>query len=354
MRKITKVLIVDDEPQNVLVMREILSFHPQYICKGAVSGEEALAIVNTFYPDIILLDVMMPGIDGYQVCKRIRTGNQHKFAKIIMVSGMSMIDYRLRGYDAGADDYLTKPYDEDELLAKLEVYSKLSRMEEVDTLKTTALNILRHETRTPLNGILLGSELLGHMDGLSKKALDYIELVRQSGLKIQELVEKITRYFSIKDGMVKNLSEQYLCLVISSIISRLHVSAGSEVEVNCGCDKDIKFTADWELLQEAFYYVIDNAFKVSRETGVVTIHCWQKAADIIIQVSDQGPGVHPSLTERVFDGLFTPDLLHHRQGTGLGLAIAKEIIEEHGGRISCRNQEHCGTLLEIILNDQKR
>ena len=194
MKKNTKILIVDDEPQNVLLMNEILSFHPEYECRGAMSGLEALASLKTYFPEIILLDVMMPGgIDGYEVCKRIRNQNTHKFCKIIMISGMSMIDDRLKGYEAGADDYLTKPFVEDELIAKLQVYSKLNRMEEVDTQKTMALNILSHETRTPLNGIILGSELLRDMDGLPIKAKEYIELVRESGLKIQELVEKITR-----------------------------------------------------------------------------------------------------------------------------------------------------------------
>ena len=160
-----------------------MSFHPQYECRGAISGEEALAILKSYFPEIILLDVMMPGIDGYEVCRRIRSQNEHKFAKIIMISGMSMIDDRLKGYDAGADDYLTKPYVEDELLAKLKVYSKLNRMEEVDNLKTTAMNILNHETKTPLNGIILGSELLSEMEDLPEKAKHYVDFVHESGLR---------------------------------------------------------------------------------------------------------------------------------------------------------------------------
>lgn len=351
MKKITKILIVDDEPQNVMLMREILSFHPEYECRGAMSGLEALAHLRTYYPEIILLDVMMPGLDGYEVCKRIRNQNEHKFSKIIMISGMSMIDDRLKGYDAGADDYLTKPFVEDELLAKLKVYSKLNRMEEVDTLKTMALNILSHETRTPLNGIILGSELLGEMDGLPEKAKEYVKLVQESGLKIQELVEKISRYYYLKDGINKTLSKGSLRPAIMSIFSSLSTGVGVG-EVSFDCDKNIEFVADWTLLKEAIGYVVDNSIKNSPPSGIITINCWKKASQIFIQVGDQGPGVEPSLTERVFDGLFTPDLLHHRQGTGLSLAIAKEIIEEHGGRISCRNREECGTLFEITLNDQ--
>ena len=355
MKNVTKVLIVDDEPQNVQVMREILNFHSTYECRGAKSGEEALAILKSYFPEIILLDVMMPGIDGYETCRRIRCQNEHKFAKIIMISGMSMIDDRLKGYDAGADDYLTKPYVEDELLAKLQVYSKLNRMEEVDTLKTTAMNILSHETRTPLNGIILGSELLSDMNNLPEKAKHYVDLVHESGLRIQELVDKISRYFFIKDGVEKNLSESSLQFNIDNIIRSL---IGKEEflgpKVICQCEKDIKFEADWELLKEAFSYLIDNAIQITPESGIVTVNCIQKASHLLIQVGDQGPGVEPFLTKRVFDGLFSSDLLHHGKGTGLSLAIAKEIIEEHDGQISCSNRKGCGTLFEITFQSLKK
>lgn len=351
MKKITKILIIDDEPENVLVLQTILSFYPQYKCKGGHSGDEALNILKIYCPDIILLDVMMSGLNGYEVCRQIRAQQKHKFSKIIMVSGMATIDDRLKGYDAGADDYVTKPYVEGELLAKLEVYSKLNRMEELDTLKTTALNILSHETRTPLNGIILGSELLGEIDGLSEKARAYIALVRESGLKIQDLVEKITRYYSVKDGLEKNLSTKPLCSVISSIINGLVFDNVRGIKVNCDCDETIEFVADWNLLKESFGYVINNAYKNSPEKSFVTISCWKDASDVYIHVSNQGPGIEPSLAGRVFDGLFVPDLLHHRQGTGLSLAIAKEIIEEHGGRISCSNLDHRGTLYEIVLRE---
>ncbi|MGB3225012.1 MAG: hybrid sensor histidine kinase/response regulator [Desulforhopalus sp.] len=353
MKKNIKVLIVDDESQNVRIMKELLSYHPQYECKEAKSGEEALDVLKTYFPEIILLDVMMPGINGYEVCKKIRCQHEHKFSKIIMVSGMSMINDRLKGYEAGADDYLTKPYVEEELVAKLEVYSKLNRIEEVDNLKTIALNILSHETKTPLNGILLGSELLREVDGLPEKAKLYVDLIKESGVKIKELVEKISRYYFIKDGIEKNISVNSLCGVLDSVVQLLNDNE-NQVRVECDCTKDIKFAADWELLKEAFGYVIDISHKNSPVSGVITVNCWINNDDIFIRIADQGSGVEPSLTNRVFDGLFIPDLFHHRKGTGLGLAIAKEVIEEHGGRITCRNSKDSGTIFEISLKDQRQ
>ena len=351
MKKIVKVLIVDDESINVEIMLEILRFHPQYECKWATSGEEALSILMTYSPELILLDVKMSGIDGYEVCRRIRALSEHRFSKIIMISGMAMIDDRLKGYEAGADDYLTKPYVEGELVAKLEVYSKLNRIEEVDTLKTTALNVLRHETRTPLNGIMMGSDLLLNMDDLSEKAKGYVEMVRQSGLKIQELVEKISRYYLIKDGISLNPSLKFPWLIIDNIINGLGHSVRDDRVVAC-CDKNITFVADWILLAEAVGYLIDNAMKKCPDSQTITVSCWQEERNLLIQVGDESSGSSPSFEERVFDGLFSPDLLHHHRGTGLSLAIAKEIVEEHGGRIICKRSESGGTLFEVIVRDQ--
>ena len=354
MKNRIKALIVDDEPHNVNIMKEILSFHPQYECRGATSGEKALAMLENYFPEIILLDVMMPGIDGYEVCRRIRAQATHKFSKIIMISGMSMIDDRLKGYDAGADDYLTKPYVEDELIAKLNVYSKLNRMEEVDNLKTTALNLISHETRTPLNGIILGSELLMEMESLPDKARKYVTMVRESGLKIQILVEKISKYCSLRDSVEKKLTRNSLNSLIINIINSLSKKESCDgVKLLCDCDNDITFVADWALLKDAFTYVIENSINNNNKTGVVTIKCLKTPSFINVEVRDQGPGVDASSADRMFDGLFIHDLLHHERGMGLSIAIAKIIFEEHGGLISCRNRNVCGTLFEISLKDQE-
>lgn len=349
MSKNTKILIVDDEPQNAEIMREILSFHPKYEYRVAMSGEEALEILESYFPDIILLDIMMPGIDGYEVCRRVREKKRHALSKIVMLSGKSMIGDRLKGYSAGADDYITKPFVEDELLAKLEVFSKLNRMEEVDNLKTMALNILSHETRTPLNGIILGSELLNDMKGLPEQAQKYIEMIRESGARIQDLVEKISRYCVVKDGLQLNVCDKRFDERISAILKTIPRPLGLKIVYDF--IGNVCFSADWELLEEVLLTVLNNAVKNSPENGSITIEYRRCDSSIKIIIKDQGPGVDPAVSEKIFDGLYSPDILHHRQGTGLSLAIAKEIIEEHGGSICCRNRKGKGAVFEISLRD---
>ncbi len=147
------ILLVDDNPANLFVLEEILS--DIYHTITAASGEEALAHAATCLPDLILLDIMMPGIDGYETCRELRTMPSLHHTKIVMVSAKAMVNERLEGYNAGADDYITKPFEEEELLAKVRIYLRLKSIEEVDQLKTDLLTLLCDATMAPLHGLLL-------------------------------------------------------------------------------------------------------------------------------------------------------------------------------------------------------
>jgi len=123
-----KILLVDDEETNVLILKEILE--DQYQIEMAYSGEEALECVKTYKPDIVLLDIMMPGIDGYEVCQKMRTDETLFHTKIILVTAKDGLKNRLHGYESGADDYIPKPFHEEELIAKIQVFDRLNTKEQ--------------------------------------------------------------------------------------------------------------------------------------------------------------------------------------------------------------------------------
>jgi len=120
MRSDYKILIVDDDPMNIDILMDDLE--DLYTLRSAVSGEEALLIIPEFHPDLILLDIMMSGIDGYEVCRRIRADECYNSIKIILISGRAMENERQKGYAVGADDYVTKPFEVEELVQKIRVF----------------------------------------------------------------------------------------------------------------------------------------------------------------------------------------------------------------------------------------
>ncbi len=117
MQEKNKILAVDDNLINLAVIRELLE--SQYDLMTVSTGLDALKIAEEFRPDLVILDIMLPDIDGYEVCKQIRKSSLLRYTKIIMVSAKAMASDRLKGYQVGTDDYLTKPFDEEELLAKV-------------------------------------------------------------------------------------------------------------------------------------------------------------------------------------------------------------------------------------------
>ncbi len=117
MRSDFKVLIVDDDSMNIDILTDDLE--EEYVVDSAESGEDALELIPGFMPDVVLLDIMMSGIDGYEVCRRIRADDHYDNTKIILISGRAMDDERQKGFEVGADDYITKPFDVDDVEAKI-------------------------------------------------------------------------------------------------------------------------------------------------------------------------------------------------------------------------------------------
>mgnify|MGYP001584180673 CR=1 FL=1 len=148
MQRQGKILAVDDDPNNIAILEELLA--EDYDLETTTSGEQALEVAQTFRPDVILLDIMMPGMDGYQVCQRLREQGAFKYTKIIMVSARAMVPERLEGYKAGADDYITKPFDGDEFLAKIQTYLRLKRAEEADRVRHAMTVKAMDDLRAPL------------------------------------------------------------------------------------------------------------------------------------------------------------------------------------------------------------
>ena len=225
-----KILAVDDDAIDIMTIEKLLG--EQYELRTATTGEQALAIAADFQPDIILLDNMMPGLDGGEVCRQIRADKALRHTKIIMLSGKSMVSERIEAYEAGADDYVTKPFNKDELLAKIRVYLRLKSVEEMDRFKTDVLTLLSHEARTPLNNIIAPAEMLmseDEIDAEEQKLL--IEMVHSAAGRLHCFFENVMLLSSLKSGKWQfNPEQTNLCDVVHEAVSEMAANA-AELEV---------------------------------------------------------------------------------------------------------------------------
>ncbi|MEN8200305.1 MAG: response regulator [Thermodesulfobacteriota bacterium] len=332
-----KVLIVDDEPINVKLIEEILEYEDEFDCCAAVNGHEALSLLDQYYPDIIILDIMMPGMNGYEVCKRIKAHKNHRFSKVLMVSGKAMVEERLEGYAVGADDYITKPFVDDELLAKLKVFSRLKKTEEVEALKSAILHLFSHETKTPLNGILLGSQLILDSPSLPEKITEYANLVKISGERIHDLVRKILLLSSLKNNRSLQLSAQSVQAYLQDFVSSSICRENEKCTIAINCPSDFHLEVDWQLFHRALSAVVDNGIKYSPVGATVEICAGFDPTSVWFQVTDEGPGMDPAIQDKIFDAFYSRNIENHSHSTALSLAIAKEIMQLHRGNLEVTN-----------------
>ncbi len=334
------ILVVDDDP----ILRDIydVMLGDLYNLYLAASGQEALEYLRYYAkPELILLDIMMPGMNGYEMCKMIRDDVFCSHVKIILVSAKVTVEERIQGYEAGADDYITKPFEEKELLAKINVFLRLKNVEEIDKLKGDFLTLFSHEARTPLNGILGFAQLLQESPTLSEEDKEFVELIITSGESLLRLSEKTILLSDLKSGDIQiSKIEINLRELLAGCQQKLIGKAEEkQLLIQVQGDVDVVIDGDQGLLQHAFDMVLDNAVKFAREGTVVEVIFNARGDRIKIDIANEGERILDEDRENIFDEFFVQNLDNHHQGHGLSLAIARRIVQAHDGALSAKNQD---------------
>lgn len=342
-----KIMIIDDESRNRDLLECLLGEH--FDIQKVDSGDKALEVVLTYMPDVILLDIMMPGLDGYETCRKIKENPKLKFIKIILVSGWNSIEDRLKGYECGADDYIAKPFDADELLAKINVYLKLKSMEEVDSIKGDFLSLISHETNTPLNGIIGLSELLLGRDDLSSEHLELIKMIHESGYRLHDFLNRAKLLCELKTGATIVKSFDLYLGVVKSSVEKVNKKYMKGVEINIDIDPELKLMADWGMISNAVTMLVDNAVKFSNDNGRVDIYTVVDDGRCDLYVVDYGLGISENSIRTIFDEFSVEDVSHHSSGFGLSLATIKEIASLHGGDIEVSSTPGVKTTFVLSL-----
>ena len=336
--KNAKILIVDDNETNRCILEESLA--DDYQLELVQSGEEALERAAQFEPDLVLLDIMMPGIDGYETCRRLRADLRLQHTKIVLVSAKSQVEERLAGYAAGADDYIGKPFDEEELRAKVRVFLRLKSAEEVNQLKRDLLSLIHHETRTPLNGLLGPAEILlnENLDDAERRM--WAQTIRDSALDLLSFFEKAT-LLSVLTAGARPIE---FTLVDLAVLVRALVARQAELAEAQGIAWVTRLAeravvqGDAELIGRAISALLHNAVRFSPPGGPIEVELAEQAGMLQLCVRDSGPGIEHARLARVFEALHDGDVEHHSEGHSLSLAIARRIALAHGGSIAVESE----------------
>ncbi len=346
------ILVAEDDPGLQHGIATLLA--EEYLVVTAPDGLSALQLARKHRPDLLVSDVGMPGMDGFELTKRFREMEQNRLAPVLLLTAYGEIGERLKGFDAGAVDYVHKPFQPAELKARiralLQIRALALQLHESEKLATIgALSSgLAHELRNPANGIV--------------NALDPLK----EALPPELLAEDTTTGMMLKviehcSHNIRHLSRQLLGLrqgddvdgrneAFAVVLERTEAIVGeqlSKVEYR----RDVRYAGDvWcspPLLTQVLVNLVENGVHAAGDGGWVRLAAFEEDGTLAVEISDSGPGVPVELREKIFEPFFTTK--EPGKGTGLGLTTSRDIARRHGGRLEVRPAGAGGTFFRLEL-----
>jgi two-component system, sensor histidine kinase and response regulator len=381
------LLVVDDTPDNIVVLSSLLK--DSYRIKVATHGAKALEITEASDPpDLILLDIMMPDMDGYEVCRRLKENSTLKDIPVIFLSSLNEAVDKVKAFQSGGVDYVTKPFQSEEVRARVETHLKIrqlqielvkqnqrlqqanddlqaahreltqknQQLEQLNAEKNRFLGMAAHDLRNPITAIGGFSSLFlgGVLGVLTDQQREIIERIKKSSSFMNQLLEDLLDISQIEAGKLElRLAPVDLIALITDNVKLNRMFAEKK---RIGLKFIPKYvppplSLDASKIEQVLNNLISNAIKFSKSDTEITVELTEKDSQIMVAVRDQGQGIEPHEIERVFKP-FEKTSTRSTAGeksTGLGMAIVKKIVEGHQGKIWLESTVSVGTTFYVAL-----
>jgi len=352
------ILLVDDVIQNIQIAANILrSEFPRLSL--ATSGEEALGIVAQGGIDLILLDVMMPNMDGFEVCRRLKQDDATSDIPVIFLTAKTSMASLVEGFETGAVDYIAKPFNASELMARVRTHVRL-RQTDVGLRRFMAekdrfLGIVAHQFDTPFGSLRGMLKLLQeqHKELPPEELEEYLDMAVQTSDMLAGLLENLLLWSKLHTGgfgyAPRQLSVRDLMEDVSRSVEGKAAAKGIRVEL--AIDPALSTRADLEMAERALEGLLSNAIKYSPSGGVVKVTAAGQGGKAQIEIEDQGIGIPSEQISGLFDPLrqvLRPGPMGETGG-GLGLAVARALIERNGGILAIESAVGRGTTARVRL-----
>jgi len=331
MKSPDRLLIVDDVPDNLFLVRTILE-EEGYEIITLSNGQDALKIIETEPPDLILLDVMMPVMDGYEVTRRVRAMKDLPFIPILLITAYDRAN-AVKGLDLGADEFIRKPIEADELLARvrslLRLKHSIAERDRIDRQRQDFVSRLTHDLRTPLVAAdrMLGLLQDGVLGEISPEICEALKIMGRSNSNLLEMVNKLLDVYRYESGS-KTINLQSLDLkeLLNQVVQELKpIAISKNLELIANLEDIGMVKGDRLELLRVFNNLIGNALKFT-ESGSVHVSLKSDQSEAIIAIADTGTGVpleeQPFLFQRFSQGN------HQKQGSGLGLYLSPQPLQQ--------------------------
>ncbi|HDN25660.1 MAG TPA: hybrid sensor histidine kinase/response regulator [Thioploca sp.] len=365
------VLIIDDSPVNLMLLYNVLEKHDFNVVL-ANSGEQGLALAKQSHPDIVLLDVIMPGWDGYETCRRFKQDATLEKIPILFLSALGDTENKVRALHAGSVDYVSKPFQKEELLARVQTHVELAHLrqnlerevanqteriqllfealqlsydkaEQSSILKTEFLRNISHEFLTPMNIVLGMTEMLVEDTELTEEQRHFTSAVMKAGKQLMDILTNMLNFSQQFKGELKQVITQFqVHKIVDNVLKRLSPTAQAkdlQISTEIAPSLYMPLRGNRDYMDKVLSKLVDNAIKFT-EQGEIVIRVQAETSNddkqwVRFEVVDTGIGIRDEKKADLFEVFSQIDGSSTRvyDGVGMGLAVAKMFTESMGGEI---------------------
>ncbi len=353
-----KILIVDDIPTNIQVLGSVLR-KAGYEVAFTDNGQDAINKAKSNHYDLILLDIMMPNMDGFEACRILKKNPESKDIPIIFLTAKTDSESLIKGFDLGAVDYLTKPFKAAELLARVKTHIALKYTTEElvksNAMKDKLFSIIAHDLRGPVGnfGAAL-AVLIENLDTFDKETLsEILSDLKNSASRSYELLQNLLKWARSQNNTIEFApANQNLNQIIQENVELLQSSAAQkQITIKSEIHNEIFVFADINMLKTILRNLLSNAIKFSFPQGEVIINVTKSDNFAEIAIEDFGIGIKKENIEKLMTSheYFSTYGTANEKGTGLGLNLCKDFVERNGGKINIESEEGKGTKIYFTL-----
>jgi len=359
-----QLLIIDDDKIIVEILTQSLTL-AGYEVTSALDGEEGLALARQLRPDLVLLDVMMPKMDGYAVCRQLKRDHETRLIPVIILTALTDRDDKLKALEVGADEFIRKPPDRQELLIRIRSLLRAKKLHEqveasyrelrhLEEARNNLTSMIVHDMRGPLTSILGGLRLLldrgDQLESPARESLITGSLL--STRRLMTMVEAMLDLQRLESGQLPIRPKPVLLgrLVDESVQAFRPLLQADGVRIDIRAEQPhAPVLLDHDLVTRVLNNLILNAIKFSPEGGRIGIWTQHNGRWLLVNIADQGPGVPAEYREQIFQKYARIETGQRATGVGLGLAFCKLAVEAMRGRIWVEDLPRAGALFRVAL-----
>ncbi len=357
------VLIVDDNPNNLKIIALILRAL-KYKIIIATNGEQAIELLNQSRPDLILLDIMMPKLDGSETCKIIKSKKENENLPIIFITALNDPDSIVKGFAVGGVDYITKPFNKNELISRVKTHLELKRtrdelqhttehLSKLNSLKDKMFSVIGHDLRSPLSSVKMTLEFLTQIVDKDDDISENLHIMLKTTDEVFGLLENLLGWAKSQSG---NLSVQPEIINVEDVVNSVYLlNKGNlnlkKIEFKSEMEPETTAFCDLNTIKTVMRNLVSNAIKFTPENGIITVESKKQDEKIILVVKDSGVGMGPETIEKLFDPTQHVSTYgtNREPGSGLGLLLCSDYVRKNNGRIWVESEINIGTCFYIEL-----